>query len=172
MRPLGSAEELERRRRRAMALFEQGHSQAEVARMVGSSESSVCRWRKMARRKKGLAAKPHPGRPRRLTAAQHRRLARELKRGPRAHGWSNDLWTAARAAVVIRRKFGVSYHVEHVRHVLKDRLGWSSQRPERRARERDEKEIERWKREEFPRIKKGRRAAATTSYSPTNRASG
>jgi transposase len=169
---MGSAEELERRRRRAVALLEEGHSQAEVARMVGSSESSVCRWRKMARRKRGLAAKPHPGRPRRLTAAQHRTLARELKKGPRTHGWSNDLWTAARATVVIRREFGVSYHVEHVRHVLKDRLGWSSQRPERRARERDEKEIERWKREEFPRIKKGRRGAATTSYSPTNRASG
>ena len=140
--------------------------------MLGSSESSVCRWRKAARRKRGLVAKPHPGRPRWLTAAQHRGLARELKKGPRAHGWSNDLWTAARVAVVIRREFGVSYHVEHVRHILKDRLGWSSQRPERRARERDEKEIERWKREEFPRIKRGRRAAATTSYSRTNRASG
>lgn len=100
--------------------------------MVGSSESSMHRWRKMARRKRGLAAKPHPGRPRRLTAAQHRRLARELKKGPRAHGWSNDLWTAARAAVVIRRKFGVSYHVEHVRHILKDRLGWSSPVPQDR----------------------------------------
>ena len=84
-----------------MALLEQGHSQAEVARMVGSSEISVHRWRKAARRKKGLAAKPHPGRPRRLTAAQHRALARELKKGPREHGWSNDLWTAARATVVI-----------------------------------------------------------------------
>lgn len=172
MRPEGSAEELERRRRRAVALLEQGHSQAEVARMVGSSGSSVHRWRKMARRKDGLAAKPHPGRSRKLTAAQHRRLERELRKGACAHGWSNDLWTAARAAVVIKRRFGVKYHVEHVRHILKDRLGWSSQRPERRARERDEAEVERWKREEFPRIKKGRRAAARTSYSPTNRAFG
>ena len=76
MRPEGSAKELERRRKRAMALYEEGHSQAEVARMVGSSESSVHRWRKMARRKNGLAAKPHPGRPRVLTPAQHRRLER------------------------------------------------------------------------------------------------
>jgi transposase len=78
--------------------------------------------------------------------------------------------TAARAAVVIKCRFGVSYHVEHVRHILRDRLGWSSQRPERRARERDEKEIARFKREEFPRIKRGRGGAANTSYSPTNRA--
>lgn len=168
MRPTGSAEELERRRRRAMALLEQGHSQAEVARMVGSSTSSVCRWRKMVRRRGGLAARPHPGRPRLLTAAQHRQFARELAKGATAHGWPNDLWTAARAAVVIRRRFGVSYHVEHVRHILKDRLGWSSQRPERRARERDEAGIERFKREEFPRIKRGRRGGASTSYCSTN----
>jgi transposase len=171
MRPQGSAEELERRRRRAVALYNEGHSQAEVARMVGASEGSVHRWRKMARRGNGLAAKPHPGRPRKLTAAQHRRLERELKKGPRAHGWSNDLWTAARTAVVIKREFGVSYHVEHVRHILKDRLGWSSQRPERRSRERDEQAIERFKRVEFPRIKRGPAAVAHTSYSPTNRAS-
>jgi len=152
-----------------MALYEEGHSQAEVARMVGASESSVHRWRKAARRRNGLVAKPHPGRPRKLTAAQHRRLERELSKGACAHGWFNDLWTGARAAVVIKRKFGVSYHVEHVRHILKDRLGWSSQRPEFKARERDEKEIERWVREEFPRIKRGRRAAATTSYSRMRR---
>ena len=171
MRPEGSAEDLERRRRRAVALYEQGHSQAEVARMVGVCEGSVHRWRKMARRKNGLAAKPHPGRPRRLSAAQHRRLERELRKGATAHGWSNDLWTAARAAVVIKRLFGVSYHVEHVRHILKERLGWSSQRLERRSRERDERSIERLKRVEFPRIRRGRSAAARTSYSRTNRAS-
>jgi transposase len=169
MRPKGSAAELERRRRRATALCEEDHSQAEVARRVGASESSVHRWRRAVRRKNGLAAKPHPGRPRRLTAAQHRRLERALRKGATAHGWSNDLWTAARVAVVIKHTFGVSYHVEHVRHILKDRLGWSSQRPEFKARERDEKEIARWVREEFPRIKRGRRAAATTSYSRMRR---
>jgi transposase len=120
MRPKGSAEELERRRRRAVSLLEEeGHSQAEVARMVGSSSSSVCRWRKAARRKNGLAAKPHPGRPRRLTAAQHRRLARELAKGATAHGWPNDLWTASRATILVRRLFGVKYHIEHVRKILK-----------------------------------------------------
>jgi transposase len=171
MRPKGSAEELERRRRRAMSLLEEeGHSQAEVARMVGSSRSSVCRWREAARRKDGLAAKPHPGRPRRLNAAQHRRLARELAKGATAHGFPNDLWTASRATVVVRRLFGVKYHVEHVRKILKDRLGWSSQRPEKLARERDDAEVERWL-ARFPRVKGGLAAAARTSYSSTNPAS-
>ena len=85
-----------------------------------------------------------------------------------AHGWFNDLWTASRVRVLINRLFDVSYHVEHVRNVLTQRLGWSSQRPEQRARERDEEAIEQFKRREFPRIKRGRGGAGRTSYSPTN----
>ena len=155
MRPKGSAQELERRRRRAVALLKDGHCQAEVAKFVGASESSVHRWRKMARAgPQGLAAKPHPGRRRRLTAAQHRKLERLLLKGAVAHGWPNDLWTAPRVTEVIRRQFGMSFHPEHVRKILKQRLGWTSQKPERRARQRDEAEIERWRRQEFPRIKK------------------
>ena len=154
MRPPGSAEALERRRRRAVALLDEGYTQAEVARLVGASGSSVHRWRKMARRKDGLAAKPASGRKRRLTAAQHRRLERMLRKGARAHGWANDLWTCPRVAELIRREFGVQYHVDHVWRILVEQLGWSSQKPERRARERDEAAIEHWRREEFPRIKK------------------
>jgi transposase len=122
--------------------------------MVGVHQGSVHRWRKMARRKNGLAAKPHPGRKRRLSAADHRRLERLLAQGAKAHGWCNDLWTCPRVVELIRRHFGVEYHPDHVRKILVERLGWTSQKPERRARECDEAEIERWRREEFPRIKK------------------
>jgi transposase len=57
---------------------------------------------------------------------------------------------------MIRRKFGKKFHVEHVRKMVKERLGWTSQKPERRARERDEAEIRRWLEQEAPRIKKRR----------------
>lgn len=155
MRPIGSAGELERRRRRAVALLEEGESPTQIAKFLGCSRSSVYRWQdQVARGPDGLAAKPHPGRKRRLTPAEHRRLEKLLRKGARAHGWTNDLWTAARVTELIRRKFRKKFHVEHVRHIVKRRLGWTSQKPERRARERDEAEIERWKREEFPRIKK------------------
>ena len=154
MRPPGSAKALERRRRRAVSLLDEGYTQAEVARSVKASESSVHRWRRMARRKDGLAAKPPSGRKRRLTAAQHRRLERMLGKGARAHGWANDLWTAPRVTELIRREFGVEYHVDHVYRLLVQQLGWSSQKPERRARERDEAAIEHWRCKEFPRIKK------------------
>lgn len=105
---------------------------------------------------KALAAKPHPGRGRGMTDGQHRQLEKLLLQGATTHGWPHELWTAARVTQVIRRHFGIRYHPEHVRKILKQRLGWSSQKPELHARERDEAELERWQREEFPRIKKSR----------------
>ena len=170
MRPKGTSQELERRRRRAVALLDQGLTQMEAARRVGAHRTSVADWKEMARRgPEGLAAKPNLGRPRRLSPAQHRRLEKRLLRGARAAGFPDELWTSARVAEVIRRTFGVRYHPEHVRKILTQRLGWTAQKPERRARERDEAEIERWRREEFPRIKRGRQKRAPASSFSTNR---
>ena len=155
MRPQGSAQELERRRRRAISLLEEGHSQAEVSRWVGSSKSSVWRWKKMARYGgKRLFAKPHPGRKRCLSKAQHRKLERLLVKGATAHGWPNDLWTATRVTELIERHFRVKFHPEHVRKIVKQRLVWTSQKPQEQDQERDEAEIHWWLTEEFPRIKK------------------
>lgn len=164
MRPHGNAAELERRRRRAVALLERGESPTLIARVLRTSRSSLYRWREMSRaHSDGLAAKPVPGRPRRLTAEQQQKLARLLLQGAPAHGWETDLWTCKRVAAVIRRAFGITYHPEHVRKILYRRLHWSSQKPERRARERDEEEIARWQRKEWPRIKKRCPAACCPS---------
>jgi len=155
MRPKGSAAELEQRRRLAVSLLEQGMKPAKVAKVVGTSRASVTRWRQ-AHEKGGpeaVTAKPHPGRPSRLTAAQRRRLAKLLLRGARKHGYSTDLWTLARVAEVIAVNFGVEYHPGHVWYVLRS-MRWSSQKPERRARERDEQAVEQWRQQEWPRIKK------------------
>jgi transposase len=103
---------------------------------------------------KGLEAIPPSGRPSLLKWGQLQRLERLLLKGTRAHGWANGLWSAKRVRDVIRRRFGITYHEEHVRKILRDRLGWTSQKPELRARERDEEEIERWIQKELPRIKK------------------
>ena len=155
MRPIGSAEELERRRRHAVEAVKRGETQATVARVLGVTPDAVYRWVKLERLAPGaLAAKRHPGPKRLLSLEQYPELERLLLRGAQAHGWSNDLWTAVRVAEMIRRHFNINYHVEHVRRILKDRLGWSSQRPEQKARERNEAEIERWAKEDFPRLKK------------------
>jgi transposase len=155
MRPEGSAEDLERRRRRAVELVGKGHTQTEVAEMLGCSQGSVSRWLQLARDgDDGLSGKPHPGRPRVLSENQEQELVEVLVQGAGAHGWQNDLWTGPRVKVVIQRRFGIDYNVDHVRKILVHRLGWTSQKPERRARERKEEEIERWRSVEFPRLKK------------------
>jgi transposase len=91
----------------------------------------------------------------RLSAAELEAVAQALGKGPQAFGFDTDLWTLARVAAVIERLTGVRHHPGHVWRLLR-RLGWSPQRPARRASERDEAEIARWRAEEWPRIKGGR----------------
>jgi transposase len=161
MRPIGTASELERRRRRAVQAVREGQAPAAVARVLGVDRSTVYAWLRQARSPGGLAATTRAYAPR-LPDAHLSRLERLLLQGAAAHGWPNDLWTAARVAEVIRRHFGVRYHPEHVRKVLKRRLGWTSQKPQRKAKERDEDGIRRWKEREFPRI--AREAAARGAH--------
>src|SRR5262249_10064129 len=152
MRPKGTAAELERRRRRAVTLLEQGEAPAVVARILGVERTSLHRWRRLARQADGLAAKPPSGARRRLSDAQLLQLEQLPLQGAPTHGFPNDLWTADRVACLIKRHFGVKYHPEHVRKLLSWRLNWSSHKPQRRARQRNDKEVERWKADEFPRI--------------------
>ena len=166
MRLPGSAEVLEARRRRALALVQQGLSLNAAARRLGCAASSVMRWVAAHRRHgaAGLKVRSAPGRPRRLTARQEARLLRELLRGAQAHGYGTALWTTQRIAEVIERTFGVRYHRAHVGRLLA-RNDWSPQKPERRARERDEAAVERWKRTRWPRVKRGLSGWGPTSSS-------
>src|SRR5258707_12425773 len=103
-RPIGTAAELERRRRRAVQLLRQGESPTDVARILGVARPSLYRWLALADRgPDARAAKPHPGPAPRLSDAQLRRLETLLTQGAAAHGWPNQLWTAARVAHLIRR---------------------------------------------------------------------
>lgn len=169
MRPQGSAEELERRRRRALKLLDEGRSLNEVAGIIDCAASSVMRWRN-ARKEGGdraLKVKSSPGRPPKLSPDQRQELVRLLLRGAMAHGYRTELWTTARIAEVIERHFGVRYHRDHVGRLMHS-LKWSHQKPTRRATERNEEEIERWKREEWPRVKKTPSGWVPTSSSSMN----
>jgi len=123
-----------------------------VARILGVHPKTLARWLRRAKQPNGLQAKPQLGPPPGLSDGQLQQLEQLLLDGPKFHGWKNELWTAARVARLIERFFGRSYHPEHVRRLLKQRLGWTSQKPRRKARERDDKEVERWIGDEFPRI--------------------
>lgn len=159
MRPCGSAEELEARRCRAIAMRNEGYQPVEVAHVLGVDRRSVRRWNAAYRKKGevGLKKKPVPGRPAKLDRKARTRLERILLKGAKAAGYATDLWTCPRVANVIKRRFGVVYHVDHVCRLL-HALGWSPQKPQRRAVERDEVVIEGWVRQQWPRIKKKPRA--------------
>jgi len=151
-RTTGTTEELERRRKRAVQAVTDGESRTTVAKVLGVHYKTVARWVRAARPPGGLDAK-HPRRTKPgLSDADLRKLAGLLAKGAKAHGWHNELWTAARVARLIERTFDIDYHPEHVRKVLKRRLGWTSQKPRRKARERNDKEVARWVGDEFPRI--------------------
>src|SRR5260221_1574026 len=151
-RPYGSASALEQRRRQAVRAVRAGEPVADVARIMGVGQRSLYRWLELDRLPDGLAAKPHPGPATRLSPDQQRELDRLLSQGAEAHGCPPQLWTTQRVADLIRRRFGVSLHHDHVGRFLRQRLNWSPQKPRRRARERDEDGIDRWKRDTFPDI--------------------
>ena len=163
MRPKGSAEALEARRRIAVDMLQQGKGPTEVARLLGVSRQAVYQWKAafLQGGPEALAAKPRPRKQGKLRAEQLRELEQILLAGPRAAGYPNELWTLARVAEVIEARFGESYCESGVWHLL-HRLGWSCQKPERQARERDEAAVQRWRKKDWPRIKKKRGGAENT----------
>jgi len=146
---------LEKRRFAAVKLLEAGVHQSEVARRLEVHRQSVSRWA-IALRKHGrqsLRQAGRAGRLPRLTVAQKEGLKASLVKGPQAHGYDTALWTIGRVSALIKEQTGCEYHPGHVWKILRS-LGWSSQRPVGRALERDEAAIERWKRKQWPAIKK------------------
>jgi len=172
-RPAEERAALEARRLRAAELFAQGRSQAEVARELGVSRQSAHVWH--ARFEQGgvdaLRSRGPTGPDPKLSAAQLTRIEQALLQGARANGFDTDLWTLERVAVVITQLTGVRHHPGHVWSILRQRLGWTLQRPERRASERDEQAILHWVQHEWPRIKKGPPQNRPGSSSRANRPS-
>ena len=125
MRPKGSAKTLEVRRRLAAGMLAKGLGIREVARTIGAAPSSVKRWKDALEEggKNALKAKPHSGRPSRLSEKQREDLLKILQEGPRAAKIRADQWTCRHVGTVIRRRFGVKYHPDHVSRILRA-LGW------------------------------------------------
>ena len=142
MRPSGTPKQLEQRRRKAIALLEQGHKDHEVARLVGASPGTICDWKKAYHQLGEAFFEAHspPGRACCLSEKQIDQLKKRLLKGARRNGYPTELWTLRRIAEVIEKHFGITYDPSSVWHLLQ-RMGWSCQKPEKRARERDEEAI-------------------------------
>ncbi len=145
---------LQARRLRAAELFTTGVRQAEVARQLGVSRQSVHLWYKRWRAAGPDALGSHgpTGPAPRLSDSQLHQVEQALLKGAGANGFTGELWTLDRIATVIERLTGVRHHPAWVWALLRYRLGWSVQRPVRRAAERDQDAIDRWVKERWPRI--------------------
>jgi transposase len=145
----------EGRRLRAWELHQLGWKQMRIAEALGVSQSAVSRW--LGRATSGgcaaLSTRQPPGAAKKLSDEQRASLLVLLKEGAEAHGFVGEVWTQARIAIVIKRTFGVCYHRDHIGRLLRD-LGWSVQKPQEQATQRNDEAIAQWREESWPAIKK------------------
>jgi transposase len=156
---------LEKRRLKGAKLLERGLSKSEVARRLGVTRQTVAAWEQ--RVDQGGAdslMRGTLGRPRQLDAEQERELGQLLMQGAVSAGYATELWTLPRIGKLIAQRFGVQYSTGHLWHLLR-RLGFSCQKPEKRATQRNEGDIARWKRHTWPALKKKPSAKGAPSSS-------
>jgi len=162
MRTKGSPGESEHRRQLAVQRCLEGYPPVEVADFLGVAPRTVWRWLASFRDRgpEGLRARPVPGRPRKLTVTQEKIALRWLRGNPTEHGFTTELWTAARLAQLIEEEFAIRFNPRSLCARLKDR-GFTPQEPERVPRERDPGASAAWLASDWPRIKtKARRQGA------------
>jgi transposase len=162
-------EALRQRRMQAARMFDRGARQVDVARELDVSAQTASRWYRAWQDggRRALTGAGRAGRPPRLSDGQLRLVEKALLRGPRVHGYATDMWTLARVAEVIEKVTGVRYAPTQTWTILRQRLGWSRQRPARRAVERDEEAIRQWVAREWPRIERGPAGGGPGSSSRT-----
>jgi transposase len=149
--PYFTVDWMEWRRLRAWGLKQQGWAQCDIAEALGVTKETVSRWVNRAREGGSRALLSHPAlgpRPR-LTAEQKGMIPEFLWHGPEAYGFRGRVWSCARIAQVIEEEFHVRYHKDHVGRLLKE-LHWTPQVPIRRAIQRDEAAIQRWRAQRWP----------------------
>lgn len=144
-----------RRRVKAGRLLLLGKGCAEVARTVGVARNTVYTWKARLDESgiDALRAMGGKGRPAQLDAVQLEMLRRCLLDSPTAHGFGTELWTLKRVRVLIERMFDVSFSEVHIWRIL-GALGFSNQKPERRAMERNEDAVQEFKHKTWPALKK------------------
>ncbi len=152
------------RRLRAWALHQDGWSGRAIARALGVTPGAVSQWLKRAREggAQALVHRMPPGPPSKLSAEQKAQLPTLLEQGAEAYGFLGDVWTTKRVALLIKDAFGVRYHPAHISRLLRE-LGWSVQKPIRRATQRDEQAIAAWFAERWPALQAKRRASGARS---------
>lgn len=166
-------EAIEARRLKGLRLLKRNVTQSEVAREVGVTRQTVHIWAQRLAEAKGAIGKLKArtlGRPRRLSEEQRTSLRSILLTGALQAGFPTELWTTKRVRAVVKERFDVEYSTVGIWRVLRS-LGFTPQKPEKRATQRDEKAIATWKRKTWPALKKSPKPRAERSSSSTSRGS-
>jgi transposase len=166
-------EAIEARRLRGARMLKRGLPQAEVARELEVSRQTVSRWAARLDAVKGAVGKLKAralGRPTRLSEEQQAGLRAILLTGALQAGFPTELWTIKRVRAVVKERFDVAYSTAGCWHLLRE-MGFTPQKPEKRALQRNEDAIEAWKRKTWPALKKSPKPRAEPSSSSTSRGS-
>lgn len=141
---------MERRRKRAIAWYSKGWSQYRIARKLEVSFEAVSKWVETYKEDgiEGLETKGHPGPKSELTDEDRKKVRRAILRGPEAAGYDTGIWTLERMATLIRKLTKAQFKTTHTWRIVTG-LGFSCQKPDRRARERDEQAIRGWQQRSF-----------------------
>ena len=144
-----------KKRLRAGRMLQKGKSCTEVALAVGVARQTVYTWKALFDEGgiDALRAVPERGRPAQLERVQFEQLGKSLLQSPTAHGFGTELWTIKRVGALIERMYGVRFSRAHVWRIL-GALGFSPQKPDKRAIERDEDAVRQWRRKTWPALKK------------------
>lgn len=144
-------------RRRCVELKESGWKQNDIALALGLTEGWVSQTLKKYRElgSDGLLARKPPGSLPKLTPEQLSELVEELNLGAVSHGFPGHIWTRSRVNEVIGKLFGVSYDLTQVGRILK-KVGWSLQKPAKKARQQNKQKVEQWREQTVPDLKKSR----------------
>ena len=166
-------EAIEARRLEGLRLLKRKVSQSEVARRVGVRRQTVHVWAKRLEEVSGavgkLRARPL-GRPTKLEREQLEGLRAILLAGALTAGFPTELWTIKRVRAVIRKRFDVEYGMSGCWSLLRE-MGFSPQKPEKRATQRNEEAIAQWKRRTWPALKKSPASRGARLSSSTSRGS-
>lgn len=147
--------EAAKKRLRAGRMLQKGKGCAEVALAVGVARQTVYTWKALLDEGgiDALRSVPGRGRPAKLDENQLTCVRAAILQSPTEHGFGTELWTLKRVGAVIERLHGVRFSQAHVWRILGS-LGFSAQKPEKRAIERNEDAVRSWKRSTWPALKK------------------
>lgn len=147
--------EASKKRVKAGRLLLAGKGCAEVALAVGVARQTVYTWKRLLDEGgiDALREVPERGRPAQLDEQQLAAVRAALLQSPTKHGFGTELWTLKRVGAIIERMHGVRFGQTNVWRILGS-LGFSPQKPEKRAIERNENAVRSWKRSTWPALKK------------------